>query len=278
MHGAGTSLDQLSAVYAARNLHGPLLDAGLGDGDAADAALRESVAVIVAGTDVDPRPELTRLGVGFVVVRGPGTAADVLARRIDAVPGLAPVGRTDAGWLWRVVPGQAAGGTAAPVNGRVNLVDDTGKLLQALPSARLGAAGRIPAGNDGRLLVLAERADPGWTATLDGKRLEAADAGWYQAFKVPAGGGQLRVDYASPWAFWVGLVQAVAIVLTLLLAVPIPSRRRFTPRRLERIRSTGMDSSTRELRLVAHEIDLKDLEDDPRADRVPVAAGKEAQS
>ncbi|NKX50091.1 hypothetical protein HER39_05805 [Arthrobacter deserti] len=235
----------------------------------------------MAGTGVGPPPGLTRLGVGFVVVRGGDTGAELLANRIDGVPGLAPVGRTDSGWLWRVVPERAGGGAAAgPVNGRVNLLDHEGRVLQSLPSESLDAAGSIPPGNDGRLLVLADRADAGWEATLDGQRLEAVTDGWSQAFKVPAAGGELRVSYFNPWSVWIGLVQAVAIVLTVLLAIPIPSRRRFTPRRLDRIRSTGTDSSADELQLAAHEIDREEARreaggremDEP----VPVPAGKDA--
>ncbi|NKX53274.1 glycosyltransferase [Arthrobacter mobilis] len=282
MHGSGTTLDQLSALYAARTLVGPLFDAAVAEGDGAAAAVRDSVAVIVAGTGVDPRPELTRLGVGFVVVRGTGTAAEVLARQIDAVPGLAPVGPTDAGWLWRVVPEQSGGeGSAGPVNGRVNLFDHEGNVLQGLPSGRLEAGGTIPAGNDGRILALAERADAGWQATLDGERLEATDAGWFQAFKVPAAGGDVRVSYYNPWAVWIGLVQVIAITLTLLLAIPIPSRRRFTPRRLDHIRTTGLDSSADELQLAAHEIDRDEAGrrtgGGPADAPVLASAGKEAQ-
>jgi hypothetical protein len=281
MHAGGTTLDQLSALYSARTLAGPLLDARLADDDGAAVAVRDSVAVIVAGTGVDPRPELIRLGVGFVVVRGTDTAAELLADRIDAVPGLAPVGRTDNGWLWRVVPEQSGSDTAAgPVNSRVNLLDHQGKVLQSLPAQSLAAGGRIPAGNDGRLLVLADRADPGWQATVDGQRLEAVEDGWSQAFKVPAAGGELHVAYVNPWAVWIELVQVITIVLTVLLAIPIPSRRRFTPRRLDRIRTTGVDSSAGELRLAAHEIDREEaLREDggPIGAPEPVPAGKDAQ-
>jgi hypothetical protein len=280
MHAGGTTLDQLSALYSARTLTGPLLDARVAD-DGAAVAVRDSVAVIVAGTGVDPRPDLTRLGVGFVVVRGTDTAAELLAKRIDGVPGLAPVGRTDNGWLWRVVPEQSGSDTAVgPVNGRVNLLDHQGQVLQSLPAQSLAAGGRIPAGNDGRLLVLADRADPGWQATVDGQRLETVDDGWSQAFKVPAAGGELRVSYVNPWAIWIGLAQAFTIVLTVLLAIPIPSRRRFTPRRLDRIRTTGVDSSAGELQLAAHEIDREDAlrgDGGPIGAPEPVSAGKDAQ-
>ena len=45
---------------------------------------------------------------------------------------------------------------------------------------------------EGRRLVLAERADTGWRATLDGKALEPATDGWAQAFDLPTEGGELH--------------------------------------------------------------------------------------
>jgi hypothetical protein len=83
----------------------------------------------------------------------------------------------------------------------------------------------VPAGPEGRLVVLAERADPGWSAWLDGRRLTATTADWAQAFTLPAQGGRLSVRYESPWAVWAGISQAVVIGLTVLLAVPMPARR-----------------------------------------------------
>ena len=254
MHGSGTTLDQLSTIYAARSLNGPLLEAEVGADDDADAELRNTVAVIVAGTGVDPRPSLVRLGVDFVVLQESDTAAELLAGRIDAVPGLTSVGRTDAGWLWRVVGTTAADGTEAGAQtARVRLVDANGTLLQSVPSDWTAAAGEIPAGESGRRLILAERKDPGWTATLNGQRLEASEDGWAQAFEVPAAAGTVKIGYASPWSPWIGILQVLAIGLTVLLAIPIPARRRFTPRRIDHIKTTGTDASTAELQRAAFE-------------------------
>ncbi|WP_338423129.1 glycosyltransferase family 2 protein [Arthrobacter sulfonylureivorans] len=254
MHGSGTTLDQLSTIYAARSLNGPLTEAEVGADDDADAELRNTVAVIVAGTGVDPRASLVRLGVDFVVLQESDTAAELLAGRIDAVPGLTSVGRTDAGWLWRVVGKTADDGTEAGAQtARVRLVDANGTLLQSVPSEWTAAGGEIPAGESGRRLILAERKDPGWTATLNGQRLEASADGWAQAFEVPAAAGTVKIGYASPWSPWTGILQVLAIGLTVLLAIPIPARRRFTPRRIDHIKTTGADASTAELQRAAFE-------------------------
>jgi hypothetical protein len=86
---------------------------------------------------------------------------------------------------------------------------------------------RIPDGSEGRKLVLAERADTGWKATLDGRALASEPNGWAQAFELPAGGGDLTVRYVSPWQPWAEAGQAAVLLATLLLALPIPARPRL---------------------------------------------------
>ena len=74
-------------------------------------------------------------------------------------------------------------------------------------------------------MVLAERADAGWTAWLDGRKLTATASGWSQAFTLPATGGQLTIRYENPWAVWTAIAQITVIGLTVLLAIPMPARR-----------------------------------------------------
>lgn len=228
MRGAGTTLDALSAVAAARPIQGEPGRETVRDDDAVAASLRSVVATIVAGQGVDPRADLERLGVGFVVLRASDTAAQLTSSRMDAVPGLVAVGKTDAGWLWRISPLNQPAIEAADVAHRVRIVDRAGAAIGLLPSETVSADGPVPAGPEGRLVVLAERADPGWSAWLDGRRLTATTSGWAQAFTLPAGGGQLSIRYEAPWALWAGLAQAVVIGLTALLAIPMPARRPHT--------------------------------------------------
>ena len=100
--------------------------------------------------------------------------------------------------------------------------------LAAAGGGLVSAAGTVPAGPEGRLVVLADRADPGWSAWLDGRRLTSTTSGWSQAFTLPAQGGQLSIRYETPWAALIGIAQAVMIGLTVLLAVPMPARRSNT--------------------------------------------------
>ena len=225
MRGAGTTLDALSAVAAARAIQGAPGNETVRDDDAVAGSLRNVVAMIVAGQGVDPREDLERLGVGFVVLRASDTAAQLTSSRMDAVPGLVAVGKTDAGWLWRISPLNQPVIEASDVAHRVRIVDGAGVAIGLLPSEAVSAGAPVPAGPEGRLVVLAERADPGWTAWLDGRRLTATTSGWAQAFTLSAEGGQLSIRYEAPWALWAGIAQTVVIGLTVLLAIPMPARR-----------------------------------------------------
>ena len=225
MRGSGTTMDSLSAAYAARNITGPAGAGVLGSDDGATADERRAVAAITAGSGVDPRPELERLGVGYVVLQESDTAAELLAGRIDAVPGLTAVGRTSSGWLWRVTEPADVSDLLAGSGARLRVVDGNGNTEAVLPSAGIDASADVPAGSAGRRLVLAERADDGWRATLDGQPLAAAaDGSWEQAFELPDAGGKLELSYSSRWEPWTGAGQALIIGLTLLLALPTPER------------------------------------------------------
>jgi hypothetical protein len=84
----------------------------------------------------------------------------------------------------------------------------------------------LPAGPEGRLLVLSEPVDPGWQAQLDGRDLEPVTA-WQglQGFVLPAGGGTLsagRDDSRAP----VLALQALGLAVVAVLASPGAARRR----------------------------------------------------
>ena len=229
VRGGGTTLDALSSLYAARAVEGPPGAAGLRADDDATTALRTTAATIAGGTGVDPREELRSLGIAYVVLQQSDTAAEVLAGRIDSVPGLAAVGNTDSGWLWRVVPpaGEGSVEDAGAQTARVRILDADGRAEALVPSGRVAVDTRIPKGSEGRTLVLAERADTGWKATLNGKALASESTGWAQAFALPAGGGDLAVRYVSPWQPWAEAGQAAVLLVTVLLALPIPAAPRL---------------------------------------------------
>ncbi|WP_255869750.1 glycosyltransferase [Arthrobacter jinronghuae] len=227
MRGGGTTLEQLSTIYAARGIKGGAGEETLADDDPATADLRRAVAAITAGTGVDPRADLARLGVAFVVLQESDTAAELLAGRMDSVPGLSAVGQTGSGWLWRVSEPLSAAGTETQsgLGARARILNADGSTAAAVPSQSEDIRTSIPAGAEGRVLVLAERADAGWQASLNGRPLTATDREWVQAFELPAEGGELRVDYVSAASPWLEALQILVIGLTLLLALPTPTGR-----------------------------------------------------
>lgn len=224
MQGAGTTLDATNTIAAAARVGGNPGAEFVQDPDPATAAFQDSVAAILSKSGLDPRAGLVDLGVGFVVLREGDTAAELLSSELEAVPGLDTVGPTESGWLWRVQPDYAGAGQSDVVN-RVRLVDAAGKALAPVPSQGQTIDTAVPAGDAGRRVVLAERADPGWRAWLDGKPLQAASSGWAQAFELPADAGRLEIRYVQPLAAVLGLAQLVLFGLTLLLALPVRARR-----------------------------------------------------
>ncbi|WP_420716253.1 glycosyltransferase family 2 protein [Pseudarthrobacter sp. LT1] len=225
MRGSGTTLDSLSAIASARNIIGAPGAEEVRDDDDVTAAVRRVVATMVAGQGVDPRSDLEQLGVGFVVLRSADTAAQLTASRMDAVPGLVAVGQTYVGWLWRISPLNQRSLQAADVAHRVRIVDAGGSATALVASGTDDVDAAVPGGPEGRLAVLAERADPGWSAWLDGRKLTSTTSGWAQAFTLPATAGQLTVRYENPWSFWAAAGQIVVIGLTVILAIPMPARR-----------------------------------------------------
>ncbi|MBV1779172.1 glycosyltransferase family 2 protein [Paeniglutamicibacter sp. ABSL32-1] len=267
MNGAGTTADSLSQTVSANRVVGNLLAPALRESDDAERLIEQTVATLVSDSALDPREELAALGTGFVVLQDSRATASALVARLDAVPGLVPVGQTESGWLWRVEPRAAIPGVdnATDSTSRVRIVAGD-KTVALLPSHRGEVSGaRIEPGEAGRVLAMAERADAGWSATLDGVPLKSlavgADAGqaedatgtgvetaqWAQGFELGAAGGTLELHYHSPYKVPVAIAQLVVLLLALLLVIPIPRSRRFAARRLDEYRTRGNAESIDEL-------------------------------
>ena len=81
----------------------------------------------------------------------------------------------------------------------------------------------LPPGGEGRLLLLGEPADRRWRATLDGQPLTPVDAGWQQAYALPAGGGQVSYELVSI-SHWFLIAQGLVLVVAGVLAAPAVRR------------------------------------------------------
>ncbi|MEJ5946616.1 glycosyltransferase [Pseudokineococcus basanitobsidens] len=202
--------------------------------DASAEPVAAAAAALVA-TDPDARAALTALGAGFVVLLPPDGAASAAgtdaASAVDAVAGLERAAEVDGAVLWRV----AAGDGTTDV-GALRVLSADGAPTDVVDASALRRSAPLPDGAQGRVLVLAEQADAGWSATLDGEALRpvdvpagaAGEAGWAQAFALPADGGRLAVRHDGGWSSAAGpwpWVAGVGLLLALLLAVPLPGRR-----------------------------------------------------
>ncbi|MCL3862690.1 glycosyltransferase [Actinotalea sp. K2] len=264
--GDGRRLTELSRVTQVRGLSAPGAGPQVGPAvpDAAAEELALAVARLVSGSAPEVGAELAALGVGSVLVPPltpdatqagepdqtgtPSGAAsglvdevetattpeeraahEMLLGRLDSTPGLERVTETGSGIIWRVAPEAGAQAGSATV-AWARLVSSPDEMsATTVPSADGRISTRLEPGASDRLLVLAERADPSWRATLDGRPLRSVDTGWRQAFEVGAEGGRLELVHDSPargpWLVLMGLVLGVAG----LLAIPV-RRRRGGPR------------------------------------------------
>ncbi|TGA93770.1 glycosyltransferase family 2 protein, partial [Streptomyces palmae] len=202
--------------------------ARLGDAELAalagsDPRLDRMVAHLVAGSGADQTRQLSGYAVRYVLVRKgvPRTLVKVL----DATPGLTRLSQEDGTTLLRVDQ-RVSRVAIVPPAGADRDADATDATPVPVGSGPVEAHGDIPSGPAGRVLRIADKAAPGWHATLDGKELKATTVdGWAQGFELPAEGGRLDLTYETPftrtaWVWTQGLLAVVLLVLAL------PGRRR----------------------------------------------------
>jgi len=206
--------------------------ARLGDADLTPAAgqqrrLDDIVGDLLSASGSDAAGALGTRAVRYVALPADGSTA--LAAALDAQPGLARRARRPV-LLWQVTAPAARLTVLAPELAQPALrgvrAPDVDQLRGSPPVALVGREPRLPPGAPGRLLVLSEAADPGWTATVDGRVLPRRTAwGWAAAWTVPEGGGALRVTHSRA-ARRTGLaLQAALLLLLLVLAAPGAPRR-----------------------------------------------------
>jgi len=205
LRGDGPAITDRSVARAARELD-----------PVPEAALAELVARTVAGSAGDVAPTLAEHGVALVLLPPGGPGRGLLEGRLDATAGLERVAANETGTVWRVAVPE---GTVA----WATLVD--GDVVEPLPAQGLGLDVEIAPGSQGRVLVIAERAAPGWRARLDGRPLRALDGDWRVRFEVPAGGGRLVVEHAPAELAPRTWVQLGVLTLAVLLALPVRRRR-----------------------------------------------------
>ncbi|MGW9440220.1 glycosyltransferase family 2 protein [Streptomyces sp. NPDC055607] len=198
-------------------------DAELTETAAGDPHLDRVVALLVAGSGADQAEQLSGYAIRYVLVRD--GAPRQMSRVLDATPGLSRLSQIDGSALWRVDREIARVMITPPAAG-AGAKEETAAKAVAVAAGPVEAHTEIPAGAAGRVLRLADRADEGWTATLDGKALTRTTVdGWAQGFELPAQGGRLDVTYDEPLTHtaWIWTQVALGVVL---LVLALPGRRR----------------------------------------------------
>ncbi|MGW7461414.1 glycosyltransferase family 2 protein [Streptomyces sp. NPDC054797] len=193
-----------------RGSGGRLGDAEITARTGGDPRLDKVVSNLVAGSGADQSSQLSAYAVRFVMFR-PGGPEEI-RRVLDATPGLSRRHQQDGTALWGVEPWLPR---AVIVSGK------QGEAPIPVAAGPVEAHGKIPAGEAGRVLRLADRADDGWQATLDGKPLKPKTVdGWAQGFELPADGGRLDLVHEDPllrtaWHWAQGLFALVLLVMAL---------------------------------------------------------------
>ncbi|WP_434923187.1 glycosyltransferase family 2 protein [Glutamicibacter sp. PAEs-4] len=228
--GSGETLDSISRYSQVKQLAGPLLEPERNEDSATAKVQSNAVAMLLSESALDSRESLRDLGVGFVVLNETGESVPATVRTLDAATGLASVGQTDSGWLWRV---DYEADDEQQSAGFARIVSADGDVT-VLPTQRGKITNlQIPAADSERTLVLATASDPKLRASVDGESLrsvaypEDSETRWAQAYELPAEGGKLTLSHKDSMAIPVLLLSAVVLLITVLLAIPVPSSRRL---------------------------------------------------
>jgi hypothetical protein len=187
--------------------------ARIGDGDVApdgalDASLLGAVGALLSGSD-DAVDRLAPYAVRYVVLVPPVDPA--VATRFDGQPGMSRVSAEAGTFLWK---------SDLPV-ARVRAVGAGQSERPAIVAAGpVDAGGSLPASAPAGSLELADRADDGWHATLDGTALTARTVEGLQTFVLPGGGGKVSVTHDPSAPVWLRWAQLAVLAISVLLALP----------------------------------------------------------
>lgn len=205
--GQGPSFLDSTPITRAQDLRAQL------HGDAMDPAsseLAELALTLVVYPDEATVRSLADHGVDTILIRPESAGLKAMSDALDRAPGLEKVGDTDAGSLWRLH-------LDSMHTARARIID--GHTWTNLDSGALRVSGDLPEGSKGQI-VLAERFDPGWKATLNAQPLEAFARGWSQAFTLEQASGDLLITHESIWALPWKILTLGALALAALLAIP----------------------------------------------------------
>ena len=183
--------------------------------DPATASLAGLALTLVVYPDEATAAALADHGIDTILVPLGAPGGDDIAQGLARAPGLEKVGDTDAGAVWRLRPDGAQ-------SARVRILA-TGGGWANVGSTNLTTDGAVEA--SGPTVTLAERADSGWRATLDGRSLDpvASADGWSQSFAL-VGAGRLTIVHRAWWTYPWWAVSGLALVVAAAGSVPLRRR------------------------------------------------------
>ena len=171
--------------------------------DPATASLAQAAYTLVVYPDDATVATLAAHDVDTILVPLGASGSQALTSGLDRASGLEKVGDTNSGTVWRVRPN---GVTPSRVR-----VESASGVTTPVGGSQLSVSGDVDASGT---LVLAERADSGWRASVDGTALAATEAadGWSQAFEMPTA-GHLTLTYAAWWIIPWRIASGVCLVV-----------------------------------------------------------------
>ena len=192
----------------------------------AHSNLASVIATMTARPTARTSSGLADHGIDIVMLSANSEDFSAIQSVLDATGGLERIGNLDGSTMWRVRP---EGGLPARVS--LITVGDGGDVATSPVDSGSVRVKTTIAEDASGVIVMAETADPGWTASLDGVPLTVAEdpsseVGWRQAFELPSGGGNLEITYRAPYLNWWWAGAGLTLTIVALMALPRSFRRR----------------------------------------------------
>lgn len=175
-----------------------------------------AVAELTVGQGGDQMHVLADLGVMYVLYPRPrvGAPSDVtMVDTLDGTPGLERRSLSRHYALWRL----------DTPTGALRVLSESGVESETLTVEGSGEemTAEVPDGDTGRRLALAESADSGWRATLDGVELTPVSTeNGTQSWALPVQGGQVHVRHTDHVHTAWSLAQGAMFLVVAVLAAP----------------------------------------------------------
>ena len=181
------------------------------------SGLESALARLLAGQgDNATVAQVRSYGIGYLVLLDPDVDQQ---QTLDGVGALQRVSSVDGTTVWRISP--------AVTRVRLTRTGKTDLPIPADPDQRTTTVDALVPGSPGGTVALAESADPGWSASVDGHALAVTTTGgWAESFAAADSGGRLLLGYSSNRSLLLA-VQVGLLFLVVLLA--LPARRRTDP-------------------------------------------------